>query len=110
MSSSRARNRFAVVAATVPLIAAGGVLVSPASAATATVAPYHSIGADNRVGPNAGFRNPAQGVRGNTAVLKIDVDSSSASLDRVDLRLSGFTTGPAIVPDRDFAQIGRAHV
>jgi len=104
MSSSRARTRFAVVAATVPLIAAGGVLVSPASAATATVAPYHSIGHDNHVGPNAGFRNPAQGIRGNTAVLKIDVDSKSVSLDRVDLRLSGSTTGPAIVPDRDFAQ------
>ena len=104
MSSSRARSRFAVVAATVPLIAAGGVLVSPASASTASVTPYHSIGADNKVGPNAGFRNPAQGIRGNTAVLKIDVDSASASLDKVDLRLSGYPTGPAIVPDRDFAQ------
>lgn len=104
MSSSRARSRFAVVAAIAPLMVAGGVLVAPASAASATVAAYNSIGADNVVGPNAGFRNQAQGIRGNTAVFTVDVDSASVSLAEVELRLSGAPTGPAIVPDRDFAQ------
>lgn len=103
MLSSRARSRFAVLATAAPLLA-GGVLVSPAIAASVSVAPYTSIGANNVVGPNAGFRNVAQGVRGNTAVLTLDVSSASASLDRVDVKLSGFPTGPAIVPDRDFAQ------
>lgn len=103
MLSSRARSRFAVLVAAVPLVAAGP-LVSPAFAASATVSAYPSIGFNNTVGPNAGFRNVAQGVRGNTAVLTIDMANANASLDKIDLKLNGFSTGPAIVPDRDFAQ------
>ncbi|HEV2890914.1 MAG TPA: hypothetical protein VGX28_11125 [Frankiaceae bacterium] len=103
MRSTRARSRFAVVAATVPLIAAAGPLVAPASAATATVAVYsNNIGESNTVGPNAGFRNTSQGVRGNTAVFKVDT-AANAAINGVELRLSGYPTGPAIVPDRDFA-------
>lgn len=102
MRSTRARSRFAVVAVTVPLIAAGGPLVAPAHAATATVALYAgTIGENNTVGPNAGFRNAVQGVRGNTAVFKIGTEAGSA-LNNVELKLSGYSTGPAIVPDRDF--------
>lgn len=102
MSSFRARSRFAVIATAAPLMA--GAIVTPAFAASVTVAPYTSIGANNVVGPNAGFRNVAHGVRGSTAVLTLDVSSASASLDRVDVRLGGFPTGPALVPDRDFSQ------
>lgn len=102
MSSFRARSRIAVIATAAPLMA--GALVTPAFAASVTVAPYTSIGANNVVGPNAGFRNVAHGVRGSTAVLTLEVSSASASLDRVDLRLGGFPTGPALVPDRDFSQ------
>ncbi|HEX8004758.1 MAG TPA: hypothetical protein VF519_18885 [Mycobacteriales bacterium] len=105
MRSTRARSRFAVIAALTPLIAAGGPLVAPAFAASATVAPYQSIGENNVVGPNAGFRNSAQGVKGNTAVLTVGVSSASASLANVEVRLSGFPTGPALVPDRDFAPV-----
>jgi len=103
MSSFRARSRFAVVATAVPLIAAG-VLVAPANAASVTVAPYASIGANNVVGPNAGFRDQAQGVRGNTAVFVLDMSSASASLSEVNVKLAGYPTGPALVLDRDFAQ------
>lgn len=103
MRSTRARSRFAVVAVLVPVTIAGAPFVAPAFAASATVSVYSSnIGENNVVGPNAGFRNVAQGVRGSSAVFKVDT-AASATLNGVEVRLSGFSTGPALVPDRDFA-------
>ena len=87
MSSSRARSRFAAIAAAVPLLIAGGPLVAPAFGANEyTVA---NLLADGQVvGPNTGFLGLGVGETGTTAMFKVTPPTTSASIESIELTLT----------------------
>ena len=87
MSSSRARTRFAAIFAAVPVLMAGGPLVSPAVASTQYG--VTNLMADGQVvGPNTGYLGLGVGQTGTTAMFKVAPPSSSATISSVRLTLT----------------------
>lgn len=106
MSSSRRRR---IVASLVALPMAATFFPNVALAAQITLTPLDVP--FRTVGPNAGFYDPTQGVKGSTPVFRVVIDDSAARVEKVGLEISGqslslyrdFAAGDgfALFPDRN---------
>ena len=101
MSSSRARTRIAAIAAAIPVLAASGPLVSPASA----VDPYTvtNLLADGQtLAPNAGYLGLGVGVSGSTAMFKVTPPHKDATISGVELTLTQLDSPGTFVYQNEF--------